>query len=183
MNRSNTIKHTVIAAITAKGTSALLQFLSLPIAARVLGKEEFGVFSIISLTIFLLSMLQLGVGPALARGIAQSAAKNRRNRERHFYISGAILTIVIIGTGVTLLLLGVIFIPPEFIFGEKFSPYRDTVRSALIIGIILTGIEIVLWHTENSKAIWKAISLTGHFRSATWLVRSHWLSGFSFLNR
>ncbi|MDF1812410.1 MAG: oligosaccharide flippase family protein [Verrucomicrobiales bacterium] len=150
MTRGNTIKYAVISAGAAKATSALLQFVSLPLAARELGKEEFGVYSMVSLTIFMFSMLQLGVGPALSRCLAAASAKNRRSRERHYYISGAVLTILIVSVGASLIALGVQFIPTEAIFGDKFFAHRDTLRSALLLGIFLTALEIILWHTDGS---------------------------------
>ncbi|MDF1752978.1 MAG: lipopolysaccharide biosynthesis protein [Verrucomicrobiales bacterium] len=150
MTRGQTIKYSVISAGIAKITSVILQFVSLPLAARVLGKEEFGVYSIVSLTIFVFSMLQLGVGPALSRCLAEASAKRRRNLERHYYLNGAFLTISIVAIGATLLATAVSFVPMEVIFGDKFSNYTDVLRSALLLGICLTAIEIVLWHTDGT---------------------------------
>ncbi|MDF1814537.1 MAG: oligosaccharide flippase family protein, partial [Verrucomicrobiales bacterium] len=63
--RRRSVRHAVGASLLSKGSSSVLQFVSLPIAARVLGKEEFGIYATISVSLYLLNLLQIGVGPAL----------------------------------------------------------------------------------------------------------------------
>lgn len=148
MKRGKTIQYAVYAALASKGSSALIQLLALPLAARVLGREEFGIYSTVTLSIFTLTLLQFGVGPALTRSIAESSARNRRSMERHFYQHGGILMISLaaIFSGI----LGGIFsfAPLDLVFGSGFLEWESELRVALLVGLALLAGEIVMWHTD-----------------------------------
>ncbi|MCB1063921.1 MAG: lipopolysaccharide biosynthesis protein [Verrucomicrobiae bacterium] len=148
MKRGNTIKYAVFTAIASKASSSLIQLLALPLAARVLGREEFGIYSTVSLTIFTLTLLQFGVGPSLTRSMAEASAKHRHSRERHFYQHGAMLVVSL--ALVCSVLLGTIFslVPIDLIFGAGFLPWQDEMHTALMIGLALLASEIMMWHTD-----------------------------------
>lgn len=151
MKRGNTIKFAVYTAVASKASSSLLQLIALPLAARVLGREEFGIYSTVSLSIYMLTMLQFGIGPSLTRSLAEASAKNRRNRERHFYQhSGLIVVSLAILFSV---LLGSIFltVPIETLFGAGYEKWADQLRSALLIGLGLLAVEIMMWHTDATR--------------------------------
>ncbi len=150
MTRGNTIKYAVVGALFSKASSALLQIFSLPLAARVLGKEEFGVYSLVSLSIFILSMLQLGVGPALSRMIAETSAKGRRESERHAFLSGLVLTVGIVIAGVCALSLVIFHCPMIVLFGEEFEAFEEILKNALLLGMLFTGAEIIMRHTDRT---------------------------------
>ncbi|MEM6917352.1 MAG: oligosaccharide flippase family protein, partial [Verrucomicrobiota bacterium] len=75
-SRNRSIRRAISTSLGSKLTTAILQFVSLPIAARILGKEEFGIYATVSLAVLSVIALQLGVGPALARGISEAHAKS-----------------------------------------------------------------------------------------------------------
>ncbi|MDF1739674.1 MAG: lipopolysaccharide biosynthesis protein [Verrucomicrobiales bacterium] len=151
MNRGNTIKFAVYTAIASKASSSILQLIALPLAARVLGREEFGIYSTVSLTIYMLTMLQFGMGPSLTRSIAEASAKNKRSRERHYYQHSGLIIVSL--AALFSLILGSIFltVPIETLFGSEYEKWADELRTALLIGLGLLGIEIMMWHTDSTR--------------------------------
>ncbi|MEM9280737.1 MAG: oligosaccharide flippase family protein [Verrucomicrobiota bacterium] len=148
MKRGNTIKYAVYTAVASKATSSLVQLIALPLAARVLGREEFGIYSTITIALFTITLLQFGVGPSLTRLIASASAKKRRSAERHIYQHGAILVIslAVVFGGVLALLFN--SMPIGVLFGANFAGWESTMRQALWVGLALLTVEIMMWHTD-----------------------------------
>ena len=72
--RDRSIRLAVVTSFLSKAGTALFQLLSIPIAVRVLGKEEFGIYSAVNVTLGTVSLLQVGIGPALAHGLSKARA-------------------------------------------------------------------------------------------------------------
>ncbi|RYD45945.1 MAG: hypothetical protein EOP83_30465, partial [Verrucomicrobiaceae bacterium] len=66
--RDRSIRLAVVTSFLSKGGTALFQLLSIPIAIHVLKREGFGIYSAVNVTLGIVSMLQVGIGPALAHG-------------------------------------------------------------------------------------------------------------------
>ena len=71
------IRLAVVTSFLSKAGTILLQLLSIPIAVRVLGREEFGLYTTVNLTLSTVSLLQVGVGPALTHGLSNARARRR----------------------------------------------------------------------------------------------------------
>ena len=113
----------------------MLQFVSLPLAARLLGREEFGIYATISMAVFMVAVLELGIGPALARGISEASARGDREREGQLYVSGTLLLagLAVIATLLAAIVLTVVPVP--VLFGEKYEPFVETMLPALWLGV------------------------------------------------
>ncbi len=129
----------------------MLQFVSLPIAARVLGREEFGIYATISLAVFMVAMLELGVGPALARGISEATAKGDRQREGTLYVSGALLLAGLAVIGTLLAALVLTFVPVPVLFGERYAPFAEAMRPALWLGVFLMVAQLAVQMTDRVR--------------------------------
>ena len=149
--RAKSVRWAVASSLFSKFGTALLQLLSIPIAIRVLGKEEFGIYSTVSLAISTVILLQVGIGPALTHGISRSFAKGRQKDEQAYYSTSLalIIALALLAGGV----LSVVFlsIPVVDIFGPKYAPYEDTLRSALWLGMIIILCQFVVGHTEKAR--------------------------------
>lgn len=135
--RNRSIRNAVATSLLSKGSTALLQFISLPIAARVLGRVEFGIYATISMAVLMVAILQLGVAPALGQSISEASAKKDRKREGQLYKNGAIL---VVGFGVLGLILAAVLIatvPLPVMFGPEYAPFEEQMRPALWIGVLL----------------------------------------------
>jgi len=149
--RNRSIRLAIVTSLISKGSTIILQFVSLPIAARLLGREEFGIYATISLSVFMVAMLELGIGPALARGISEASAKKDRGREGQLYVSGAALLagLALLGSLIAALVLTLVPIP--VLFGEKYEPFADTMRPALWLGVFLMVGQVAVEMTDRVR--------------------------------
>lgn len=149
--RNRSIRDAISTSLASKAGTAVLQFASLPIAARVLGREEFGIYATVSTAVFAVAMLQLGVGPALAKGISEASSKGDRNREASYYQNGAVLLglLVLAGFAVSALLLT--FVPMTMLFGETYTPWVPEMKSALWCGAVLMAGQLLVAHTDRVR--------------------------------
>jgi len=150
-HRNRSIRHAISTSLVSKGSTAILQFVSLPVAARVLGREEFGVYATISMSVFMVVMLQIGVGPALARGISEASARGDKARQGRLYINGAILVVAfaILGSLLAALLISTVSIPT--LFGEEYRPFAEQMRPALWVGLSLIIGDIIISMTDRVR--------------------------------
>lgn len=150
-NRNRSIWKAVSTSLASKGSTALLQLGSLPIAARVLGREEFGIFATVSSALFAVAMLQLGVGPALAKKISDAAATRDRKLQALYYQTGALLLGVLILLGAAISSLFLLSLPITTLFGDAFRPWAGEMRQALWIGLFLMTGQLLVAHTDRVR--------------------------------
>jgi O-antigen/teichoic acid export membrane protein len=158
-HRGRSIRLAVGTSFLSKAGTILLQLLSIPIAVRVLGQDEFGLYTTVNLTLSTLSLLEIGVGPALTHGIARAIAEGKDVRQRElgstaFFLMAGIALI----TGL-LLALALVSVPLPAIYGEAFSGNESTLRPALWVGLLLFLMVFVLNLTERVRE--------GHLEVAT----------------
>lgn len=141
----------VASSMLSKLSSALLQFLSIPLAARTLGKEDFGLFATVAMLIFGAVLLQLGVGPAMGRVLAEASSKNDKVQEARVYQIGALLVIAAGIAGGTVILLTIHLVPLHFLFGHDFIGRENVMIPALITGVFILTAEMMLTHTDRAR--------------------------------
>lgn len=149
--RDRSIRLAVVTSFLSKAGTALFQFLAIPVAVRVLGREEFGVYAAVSITLSTVSLLQVGIGPALAHGLSGAKARGRGNEARELSSSAFFLT-----TGLALLaglLLGAVLlqVPLPAIFGAEFAGKEHVLRPALWTGLALFLMLFVLNLTDRVR--------------------------------
>lgn len=164
--RGRSIRFGIATSLVSKGSSAVLQFLSLPLAARVLGREEFGVYATISLSVFMVSILELGVGPALGRKIAEASARGDRSREGQLFFSGALLIVGLILLGALLATLLLSMVPLTVLFGEKYAPFEAIMRPALWLGVALMAGQIIVEMTDRVREGYMEAGIVNAWASA-----------------
>ena len=80
--RDRSIRLAVVTSFVSKAGTILLQLLSIPIAIRVLGRAEFGLFTTVNLTLTTIALLEVGVGPALTHGLTRARAAGDEAKQR-----------------------------------------------------------------------------------------------------
>jgi O-antigen/teichoic acid export membrane protein len=136
-HRNSSIRRAVSTSLLSKGSTALLQFVSLPLAARVLGRAEFGIYSTISLAVLVIAILQLGVGPALGRSISEAAANGNRKQEGRLFSNGALLIVSASMIGLLIAAIVITTVPVPVLFGAEYAPFAESMRPALWTGLFL----------------------------------------------
>lgn len=149
--RNRSIRLAVLTSFLSKVGTVLLQLLSIPIAVRVLGREEFGLYTTVNLTLSLISLLQVGVGPALTHGLAKARAEGDEAAQRElgstaFFLMAGIA--VMAGAALAAVLLAV---PVATLYGEAFAGKETVLRPALWTGLALFIMLFVLNLTERVR--------------------------------
>ncbi|TAE74138.1 MAG: hypothetical protein EAZ65_06280 [Verrucomicrobia bacterium] len=135
--RDRSIRLAVVTSFASKAGNALLQLLAIPVAVRVLGREEFGIYGTVGIALSIVAVLQAGIGPALAHGIASAKARGGDAEAREwsssaFFLSGGLALLAGLLLSALLLLL-----PLPWIFGEEFAGREDALRWGLWTGLLL----------------------------------------------
>jgi O-antigen/teichoic acid export membrane protein len=150
-HRNASIRLAVITSFLSKAGTILLQLLSIPIAVRVLGRAEFGLYTTVSLTLSTVALLEIGVGPALTHGLARARAASDEIRQRElgstaFFLMAGIALIAGLALAAVL-----VFVPLPAIYGEAFSGKESALRPALWTGLGLFLMLFILNLTERVR--------------------------------
>ncbi|MEO5913275.1 MAG: lipopolysaccharide biosynthesis protein [Luteolibacter sp.] len=140
--RNRSIRLAVITSFVSKFSTILLQLLSIPIAIRVLGRAEFGIFTTVNLTLSTMILLEVGIGPALTHGMSQAISNGDETRQRElgstaFFLVAGISALAGLILGTVLLT-----VPLPTLFGSEFIGREAALRPALWTGL---GIFVMLF--------------------------------------
>jgi O-antigen/teichoic acid export membrane protein len=135
--RDRSIRLAVVTAFLSKAGNALLQLVSIPVAARVLGKEELGLYSAVGVTLGTISLLQVGIGPALAHGISKASAAGREGEVRELSSSAFYLSVSLALLAALLFAAVLLTVPLPVIFGDSFAGKESVLCPALWTGLAL----------------------------------------------
>jgi O-antigen/teichoic acid export membrane protein len=157
--RSRSIRLAVVTSFVSKAGTILLQLLSIPLAIRVLGQAEFGLYTTVNLTLAMISLLQVGVGPALTHGLSRARAEGDQTKLRElgstaFFLMACISLLAGLALAVVLLV-----VPLPVLFGNEFAGKESALRPALWVGLGLFLMLFVLNLTERIRE--------GHLEVAT----------------
>ncbi len=149
--RDRSIRSAVYTSVFSKVGSLVLQFAAMPVAARVLGKEDFGIYATVSLFLTMMILLELGLGPALAQGISRTAARNDREGQSRYFTTGLFLL-----GGMALLAsvagaLVVHWVPLPALFGAEYAGRESVMLPALWVGLAAFAAHLVLDNTVKVR--------------------------------
>lgn len=169
-HRNRSIRSAISTALISKGSTAILQFVSLPLAARVLGREEFGVYATISMSVFMVAMLQIGVGPALAREISEASAKDDHEKQARLYVNGGVLVVALAFLGFLLAAFLISTVPIPDLFGDDYRPFVEQMRPALWVGLTLILGDIIISMTDRVREGYMEAGIVNSFAAGGNLV-------------
>ena len=149
--RDRSIRLAVVTSFVSKAGTILLQLLSIPIAIRVLGRAEFGLFTTVNLTLATITLLEVGVGPALTHGLTRARAAGDEVKQRELGSTAFFLMLgisLLAGTALAAVLLAV---PLPALFGSSFAGSESALRPALWVGLGLFLLLFILNLTERVR--------------------------------
>ncbi len=135
----------------SKAGTALFQFLSIPVAVRVLGREEFGLYTAVNMTLAMVALLQIGVGPSLAHGLSAAKAKGNSGTASELASTAFFVMIGMALLAGAILASVLVFAPLPELFGTGFSGKESALRPALWTGLGLFLLLFVLNLTERVR--------------------------------
>jgi O-antigen/teichoic acid export membrane protein len=149
--RNRAIRWAVATSLMSKAGTALLQLIAIPIAIRTLGLELFGIYSTIAMGIYIVMLLQVGIGPALTHGISSALARGSRPQERAYYTTAFFIILALAAAGATIVSCILTFVPIPVLFGKEYAPHAEIMRPALWLGLAIIMCQFVLSHTERTR--------------------------------
>ncbi|MEP4079002.1 lipopolysaccharide biosynthesis protein [Haloferula sp.] len=149
--RDRSIKLAVVTSFLSKGGTILLQFLAIPIAVRVMGREEFGVYSSVSLALSTVALLEIGIGPALAHGLSKANAADDKLGRRELSSTAFFMMVGLALLAGALLATVLSSLPLTTLFGDKFGGLDSAMRPALWLGLVLFLLLFVLNLTDRIR--------------------------------
>lgn len=164
--RNRAIRSAVATSLASKLGTALLQLVSVPIAYRVLGAQEFGLYATVAMSIGFVVLLQFGVGPALTHGISRAVAAADEGRERVYFSTSwfLMLALSLLGAAVAGSLL--MFVPLAAVFGEHYAGLEGRLRPALWLALGIVLLEFLLSHTERAREGYLQVSTNNAWGAA-----------------
>ncbi|HVJ45325.1 MAG TPA: oligosaccharide flippase family protein [Luteolibacter sp.] len=166
VRRDRSIRLAVVTSLVSKVGSVLLQLLSIPLAVRVLGREEFGLYTLVSLTLGTVSLLEIGVGPALTHGLSKARATHDDDAVRRLSSTSFFVMLVMAFAVASLMALIISTIPYPTLFGEKFAGKEHVLRPALWTGLGLFVSVFVLNLTERIREGYLEVATTNLWGAA-----------------
>lgn len=149
--RDRSIRLAVVTSFLSKGGTALFQLVSIPIAMRVLGRAEFGIYSAVSVTLGTITLLQVGIGPALAHGLSKAKALGQDSEARELSSSAFYLSAGLAMFAGLLLAAVLLLVPLPWIFGSDFAGKESVLRPALWTGLGLFLLLFLLNLTDRTR--------------------------------
>lgn len=146
--RVQRIQYAAATSAVSKAITMAVQVIALPVAIRALGQERFALYAVLAASLGWLGMANIGVGPPLAVGIAEAAARDDEKTQSTL-VSSAFLPVfclvTVLGCGLLALLP---LIPVGRILGANFARQADTARTGAAVLLILVLTQALLSVTE-----------------------------------
>lgn len=141
--RQSRVLRAVQTSILSKGITAFQQLIAMPVAIRILGPVEFGIFAAVSALFALFSIAEVGIGPKLIRSIGVAATQEDAERERTLVASA----LVLVG-GAALLVCaayGTVFLTGFYkaLISERFAVYDSQILKTAAVFLIAGAMTLV----------------------------------------
>ena len=149
--RDRSIRLAVVTSFVSKVGTILLQLLSIPIAIRVLGRAEFGLYTTVNLTLTTIALLEVGVGPALTHGLTRARAAGDEVKQRELGSTAFFLMLGISLLAGLCLAAVLLVVPVPDLFGSSFAGKESALRPALWVGLGLFLLLFILNLTERIR--------------------------------
>ncbi len=165
--RSRGLKLAALTSLVAKGGNIVLQFIAIPMALVVLGKEEYGVFATISAFITFVMLTELGVGPGLTNIIAKKIANDDKEGASVAFSTAFLLTTMLAALGCALLITIVLGVPIDRLFGEKYLPYAAPIQEGVVLGVSILFIKMLTSVGDRARAAYQQTFVTNLYGAAS----------------
>ena len=135
----NQLKAGVVLSYISTAITIIIQLVYMPVMIRLLGKSEYGLYSLVSSVVSYLSLFSLGFTGAYLRFFA----KFYNNKEKLASLNGMFLTLFSVLAVIATICGIVLSLFPEQIFGSKLSDL-ELIKSRILMLILVINIAITL---------------------------------------
>ena len=162
-NRTRAMGLAVMSSLVSKGGNALLMLVSVPLAFSVLGEERFGVYGVVQTLMWFITMSDLGMGPGIMRRIAGAVARGDRDSETAAVSCGFFITLGFVAISALIFTAIMWLVPVTTLFGEKFAPVQDELRSNLWMAGGMFLLMLMVSMLERSREGYQEIHVANAF--------------------
>lgn len=162
LNRNSRIVHALKTSVFSKVTSILLIFVAMPLLARRLGPEEFGLFATISALPAIFTIFDLGVGPAVSHKLAEGFASGDEELQARFFT----LALLFLSAVASIIVLGGILIFAHVDlshFIKTSDSASSTLRFACMVALTLTGLQLISSLGSKARAGYQEMHINNLF--------------------
>lgn len=135
----NQLKAGIVLSYISTAISIIIQLIYMPLMIRLLGKSEFGLYSLVSSVVSYLSLFSLGFTGAYLRFFS----KTYGDRKKLASLNGMFITLFIVLSGLACICGIVLSFFPEQIFGNKLSD-SELQKARILMLILVFNIAITL---------------------------------------
>ena len=135
----NQLKAGIVLSYISTVISIIIQLIYMPLMIRLLGKSEYGLYSLVSSVVSYLSLFSLGFTGAYLRFFS----KTYSDREKLASLNGMFITLFIVLSGLSGLCGVILSFFPEQVFGSKLSNF-ELQKARLLMLILVFNIAITL---------------------------------------
>ncbi len=159
--RSALLRLAVYSSGGSKVTALALQGLAIPLVYRALGSHQYALYVLLSGVLASISLLQMGAGPGLTRGLAQAHAEGDRERESALFCGALIFSACAAALGAAVVSTAVHVIPSQSLFGAAFGSDHSEITHVTSICALLLAVHIVLGVVDSALAGYQEQVFTG----------------------
>jgi O-antigen/teichoic acid export membrane protein len=150
--RSKLFRLAVLSATLSKVGGLGVQGIAIPLVYHTLGPHQYALYLLLTAALATISLLQMGAGPGLTRGIASANAAGAHDVEASLFSAALRLSIsgAVIGAGA--ILAAIYLVPITHLFGPAFVADRQEILSAANVCTALLAAYIVLGVADSALA-------------------------------
>ncbi|NNE91337.1 MAG: lipopolysaccharide biosynthesis protein [Verrucomicrobiales bacterium] len=143
--RDRSIALAVLTAIASKCGTLLLRLISIPVAIRTLelGLAEFGVYIAILTIVTMVDLLHVGIGPALTQRLSKAHTEGNIEAQKRVVATSMVLSISLTALFGAILAIVIWKVPIPVLFGEKFAPFADSMKTACWLALVIIAVEFI----------------------------------------
>lgn len=163
--RNKAISSAVMTSLASKAGTVVLQFVSIPIAYRILG-DDYNLYATIAVSIGTIILFQIGIGPALTHGISRAHSGEDKILEKQYFSTSWFLLLgltLLAGLAAASLLL---FVPLTTIYGDKYAGLESNMMPGLWLALGIVLLEFMLSHTERAREGFLEVHVNNCFGTA-----------------
>ena len=135
----------------SKFMTAIVQIIALPVAIRALGNKQFVLYAMLASAVGWLSLVNIGIGPALAVRIAEATARKDRLAEKQF-LTSALLPILSIVFFIGIVFFFVIqYARITSLFGQNYIESGNIIKEGISVLVVLFLLQTVLSVVEAAQ--------------------------------
>ena len=164
--RAVRIRSAIYTSLLSKGSTLLLQLVALPLIARTLGSNLFGLYAALSALPAMMSNVDMGVGPALSQRLAIGEASGDRYDQAKAFQACAFFIVLL---SALVVLVGIVVVKSEKLvhfYVDSFPDQRPAIISSCWVVVVLVSVQLVSSLGQKARAGFQEVHINNLYGAA-----------------